>query len=60
MTVLLNTIQAAALLNIHPDTLRLWRKQGRGPAFLRIGTRYRYTQQAIEEFLAASIEGGTL
>ena len=26
---LLTTVQAAALLNMYPDTLRLWRKQGK-------------------------------
>jgi excisionase family DNA binding protein len=54
MTVLLNTLQAAAQLGLHPDTLRAWRKQGRGPAYLKLGTRYRYTQQAMEDFLEAS------
>lgn len=54
MNVLLNTVQAAAQLNVHPDTLRAWSKQGRGPSYLKFGTRYRYTQQAIDDFLEAS------
>jgi hypothetical protein len=48
---LLNTLQAAQLLACHPDTLRLWRKQGRGPKWFKIGSRYRYSPEAIEAFL---------
>jgi excisionase family DNA binding protein len=48
---LLNTLQAAQLLGCHPDTLRLWRKQGRGPKWFKIGHRYRYSQDAINAFL---------
>ena len=48
---LLTTVQAANQLNLHPDTLRLWRKQRRGPSFVRLGNRYRYSPEAIEAFL---------
>lgn len=48
---LLTTIQAAQILAIHPDTLRLWRKQRRGPAFVKLSNRYRYERGAIEAFL---------
>ena len=51
---LLNTLQAAQLLACHPDTLRLWRKQGRGPKWFRVGNRYRYAQEAIDAFLKGS------
>ena len=50
---LLTTVQAAHILNVHADTLRVWRKQERGPEYFRVGTRYRYSRQAVEAFLAA-------
>jgi Helix-turn-helix domain len=51
---LLTTVQTAHLLGLHPDTLRVWRKQpGRGPGWVRVGSRYRYSREAIEAFLSA-------
>ena len=50
---LLSTLQVAHILGLHPDTLRAWRKQGRGPEFVRVGTRYRYRREAIEAYLSA-------
>jgi predicted DNA-binding transcriptional regulator AlpA len=34
---LLNTREAADLLGIQPDTLKLWRHQGKGPKFVKKG-----------------------
>ncbi len=34
---LLDTVQTAALLGISPNTLKLWRHKGRGPAFIKLG-----------------------
>jgi predicted site-specific integrase-resolvase len=53
---LLTTAQTAQILAVHADTLRLWRKQGRGPDFVRVSTRYRYRPEAIEAFLKAGQE----
>ena len=51
---LLSTLQVAHLLGLHPDTLRAWRRQQRGPEFVRVGTRYRYRREAIDAYLAAA------
>ncbi len=57
---LLTTVQTAHLLGLHPDTLRVWRaRPGRGPEWLRVGNRYRYSREAIDLFLAAG-KGRTL
>lgn len=34
---LLSNSQAASLLGITPNTLKLWRHLGRGPAFIKLG-----------------------
>jgi excisionase family DNA binding protein len=54
--ILLDTVETARLLGLHPDTLRTWRMQGRGPSWVRLGNRYRYTEEALEAFLRASAE----
>ena len=51
MKPFLTTLEAAYELGLHPDTLRVWRKQGRGPEFVRLGSRYRYRREALEAFL---------
>ena len=52
---LLNERKAAARLGVNPQTLKRWRAQGRGPVFLKLVGRYRYTEKHIEEFLAQSV-----
>jgi predicted DNA-binding transcriptional regulator AlpA len=43
----------AKILKLHPDTLRRWRREGRGPRFVTIGPRtIRYLFEAVEEWLA--------
>lgn len=61
MTPNLSTNQAAEYLKskgtpYSPGTLEVWRSQGRGPAFKRIGRRVFYTPGALDSF----IEGETV
>lgn len=44
---LLTTAETAALLKVHVDTLRRWRLAGRGPAYVRIGSTYRYWRSVV-------------
>ncbi len=49
---LLTTEQAASLLQLSPRTLRRWRSEGKGPPYVRLGSRrVRYRRQAIEAWL---------
>lgn len=46
-----NETQAAEFLNVSVHTLRSWRRQTRGPAFVKLGTRVVYRRSAIDDFL---------
>lgn len=49
---LMSTIEAAEILNLLPQTLRLWRMQGRGPSYVRFGPRtIRYRREDIEAWV---------
>lgn len=51
---LLTVAEVAELLRTSDRTLRRWREEGIGPAFIRIGQRYiRYRKSAVEAWLAA-------
>jgi predicted DNA-binding transcriptional regulator AlpA len=49
---LLNDVQAAAYLSLSPSTLRRWRSEGRGrgPAWLKLGGRVRYSLADLEAY----------
>jgi predicted DNA-binding transcriptional regulator AlpA len=47
----LTEIEAAGRLGLKVATLRAWRHQGRGPAFVRLGRAIRYLGSDIDEFL---------
>lgn len=52
---LLSTSQAAHYLDCSLDTLRRWRRQNRGPKFVRLGSRrlVRYQVQDLDAFVEA-------
>jgi len=54
LTQMLNETQTARLLAVSVAALRRWRREGRGPQFLRLGKCIRYDVRAIERFLAAN------
>ena len=49
---LVNTKTAAKILDTSPGTLPIWRHQGKGPAFLKIGRSVRYHRQDLMAYLA--------
>jgi hypothetical protein len=50
----LTEVGAAARMGLKVATLRAWRHQGRGPAFVRLGRAIRYLPHDIEAFLHAN------
>ena len=47
---------AAVRLGLKVATLRAWRHQGRGPAFVRLGRAIRYLTRDLDEFVEANRE----
>ena len=43
----------ALLVLGRPSTLAHWRSEGRGPAFIKLGSRVAYSGEALKEWLAA-------
>ncbi len=39
----LNDVEAAKIADLSPQTLRNWRQQGRGPAYVKLGRSVRYS-----------------
>jgi hypothetical protein len=48
---------AAVRLGLKVATLRAWRHQGRGPAYVRLGRAIRYLPEDIGDFLRANRYG---
>ena len=52
---MLNTAEAAEYLGLQPDTLERWRRQGRGPKYIRMeGWAIRYRRCDLESFIKQS------
>jgi predicted DNA-binding transcriptional regulator AlpA len=50
---LLTNDETAALLGIKPNTLEIWRIQGKGPSFLKIGRAVRYIESVVLAWIEA-------
>ena len=50
----LTETEAAGRLGLKVPTLRAWRAQGRGPAYIRLGRAIRYLPTDVEEFLQSN------
>ena len=46
--------EAAVRLGLKVATLRAWRHQGRGPAYVRLGRAIRYLTIDLDEFLSSN------
>ena len=48
---LLKEGEAAQILTCQPSALRRWRREGRGPRFIRVERLIRYRQSDLEDFI---------
>lgn len=51
MEQLFNIPEAAAVLRIHPETLKRWMGKGEAPSHVRLGRKIFFRETAIKEFL---------
>ena len=51
----LNTLQAAAYLGVKRGTLEVWRSLGKGPRYLKLGSRVVYEIEDLDSFAAARV-----
>jgi hypothetical protein len=56
---LLSTEETANVFGVTPNTLEKWRVFGRGPKFIRVGRRIRYSPTDIAAYLAESTRTST-
>ena len=52
---LLNTKEAASLMRMSPGTLEIWRSDGRGPRYRKIGWKVFYTVEDLQEFIESGL-----
>ena len=50
---LLSESELAAIIQVKPHTLAVWRVRKRGPAFVRLGKRVFYRRTDVENWIAA-------
>jgi excisionase family DNA binding protein len=55
----LTETEAATRLGLKVATLRAWRHQGRGPAYVRLGRAVRYLSTDIDEYLHSNRHSST-
>ncbi len=48
---LMTTQQAASYLNVAVSTLEHWRSEGRGPAYVRLGSNVRYRVTDVDAYV---------
>ena len=55
----LNTHQAAAYLNLSPNTLHRWRWSGHGPRFKKFGRSVRYSREDLDAYAEGAARDNT-
>ena len=50
-----NEKEAAKMLQVSPRTLQMWRQQGRGPSYVKLGAKVAYPIACLQEWLAGRV-----
>jgi excisionase family DNA binding protein len=56
---LISASQAASLLNLHPNTVLLWAREGKLP-YLRLGRRVAFRASSLNEWLSEQYTNGAV
>lgn len=56
---LLNNAQTAELIGVRPNTLEIWRIQGKGPAYRKVGRLVRYVEAEVFSWLDDQVRQNT-
>ena len=56
---LLNNAQTAELIGVSPNTLEIWRIQGKGPAYRKVGRLVRYVEAEVLSWLDGQMRENT-
>lgn len=56
---LLNNDETADMLNVSRRTLPVWRVQGKGPQFIKIGKLVRYERTELDAWIRANTHSNT-
>jgi excisionase family DNA binding protein len=59
MLTLMTEEEVSKALNVSVASLRRWRLERRGPAFIKVGSLVRYKPEDLELWLAAQPTGGS-
>jgi hypothetical protein len=51
----LNTVEAAQYLGVKRGTLEVWRSLGKGPRYIKLGTRVVYEIHDLDAFAASHV-----
>jgi len=57
--ILLKTTEAAEFLGIKPNTLAIWRLQGKGPVFKKMGKLVKYLESDLNIYLEENTHTST-
>ena len=49
----------ATLAGVKASTLEAWRKRGKGPAYVRLGSNYLYPIPALQDFITTKVKANT-